>query len=339
MSTKIYAYKAGSRSAKALAEALGVRILRQDTSWEGHYGDVVINWGSSRSPFRNANLTFMIEGDNYEGWLNNPSNVNVAACKLATFNKLKELGIAIPEFTTDIAIAENWQASGSIIVARSVLRGNSGEGITVVDDQRDLSTIPDIKLWVKYIKKKHEYRVHVMQGKVIDVQVKKRRRVVDDLEAYAPEPRIRNLANGYVFCREGITANSQRDELAVNAVAALGLDFGAVDLIYNQHINKYFVLEVNTAPGLEGTTLERYAKVFKEVLAGVPVTPLVLSDPEAERARLAADEAERREQEQTQYRLLVASNRALSQIQELIPILNGPARQTVIDTINNLPAT
>lgn len=318
MSTKIYAYKAGSRSAKALAEALGVRILRQDTSFDPCATDVIINWGSSKRQWD--------YGMRRPHWINHPLHVNIAACKLKTFEAFaarRDLNVSAPEFTTDIAIAKQWQASGSIIVARSVLRGNSGEGITVVDDQRDLSTIPDVKLWVKYIKKKHEYRVHVMQGKVIHVQIKKLR-----TGAESEEPRIRNTANGYVFCcREGITANTQRDELAVKAVSTLGLDFGAVDLIYNQHMDKYFVLEVNTAPGLEGTTLERYAKAFREVLAGFPVTPLVLSDPEAERARLAA-ETEQRERE---HRQLIASNRALSQIVELIPLLNAADFRRLID--------
>lgn len=311
MATKIYAYKAGSRSARALAEALGVRLLKQETRWEPVVGDRVINWGSSRPAF-----------GTFSNWINNPVAVNVAACKLATFNKLKELGVAIPEFTTDLETAKQWQASLSLIVARSVLRGNSGEGITVVDDQRDLGAMRDVKLWVKYIKKKHEYRVHVMDGKAIDVQQKRRRA---ELECDPVEPRIRNLANGYVFCREGIAANAQREGLAVKAVESLGLSFGAVDLIYNQHMDKYFVLEVNTAPGLEGTTLERYAKAFREVLSGQPVTPLALSDPEAERARLAA-EAEQRERTARQ---LVASNRALSQIQELIPLLNTDDMNTL----------
>jgi len=50
--------------------------------------------------------------------------------------------------------------------------------------------------------------------------------------------------------------------VALAAVSALGLDFGAVDIIYNEHENQYYVLEVNTAPGLEGTTVEKYAEAF-----------------------------------------------------------------------------
>ncbi|MNY81884.1 hypothetical protein D3C86_2236870 [compost metagenome] len=49
------------------------------------------------------------------------------------------------------------------------------------------------------------------------------------------------------------------------AVNALGLDFGAADVIWNDHRKQAFVLEVNTAPGLTGTTLEKYAKALKEI--------------------------------------------------------------------------
>jgi D-alanine-D-alanine ligase-like ATP-grasp enzyme len=48
------------------------------------------------------------------------------------------------------------------------------------------------------------------------------------------------------------------------AIKSLGLDFGAIDMIYNERRNQYYVLEVNTACGLTGTTLDKYVEVFKE---------------------------------------------------------------------------
>jgi glutathione synthase/RimK-type ligase-like ATP-grasp enzyme len=57
-----------------------------------------------------------------------------------------------------------------------------------------------------------------------------------------------------------------RHEAAINACKALGLDFGAVDLIQDIKGN-YYVLEINTAPGLEGATVANYAAAFTEALA------------------------------------------------------------------------
>lgn len=79
---------------------------------------------------------------------------------------------------------------------------------------------------------------------------------------------IRNHANGFVFCRDNIIEPSDLRDVAIQAVTALGLDFGAVDVIWNEHYNKCYALEVNTAPGLEGTTLERYTNKIKELAYG-----------------------------------------------------------------------
>ena len=49
------------------------------------------------------------------------------------------------------------------------------------------------------------------------------------------------------------------------AIKALGLDFGAVDIIYNEAEDQHYVLEVNTAPGLEGTTLQKYTEAILEM--------------------------------------------------------------------------
>jgi D-alanine-D-alanine ligase-like ATP-grasp enzyme len=47
---------------------------------------------------------------------------------------------------------------------------------------------------------------------------------------------------------------------------ALGLDFGAADVLFNARRNQAYVLEVNTAPGLEGQTVNDYAEAFKEMI-------------------------------------------------------------------------
>ena len=67
-----------------------------------------------------------------------------------------------------------------------------------------------------------------------------------------------------MFCRNNLEI-ANRDELVKQAVLACTisrLDFGAVDVIYNTHQNKYYVLEVNTAPGLEGQTVTIYANAI-----------------------------------------------------------------------------
>ena len=109
-------------------------------------------------------------------------------------------------------------------------------------------------LYTKYVKKKSEFRVHVFDNEVIHVQEKRRRAGVEDVDN-----QIRNHDNGWVFCVQNVEAPADVTDQALRAVRAAGVDFGAVDVIYNQKKNEAYVLEINTAPGLEGTTLEKYA--------------------------------------------------------------------------------
>lgn len=212
--------------------------------------NTVINWGLSTKP----------------AWYTEPcaariinpfEKVAVAANKLSTFNALKEAGnVPIPEYTIDRAVALDWVSNGILAVGRTKLNGHSGAGIILAAREEDVPE--NCPLYVKYIKKKAEFRVHVAFGKVIDVQQKRKRSDYDGDVDYA----IRNHHTGWVYCRENVELNDRLRDAAINAVTAVGLDFGAVDIIYNEYRDAYYVLEVNTAPGLEGTSVEKYANCF-----------------------------------------------------------------------------
>jgi glutathione synthase/RimK-type ligase-like ATP-grasp enzyme len=62
----------------------------------------------------------------------------------------------------------------------------------------------------------------------------------------------RNYHNGYAFQLVGANAIPRPAvDVAVRCIAALGLDFGAVDILLGND-KKFYVLEVNSAPGVEG---------------------------------------------------------------------------------------
>ncbi len=77
---------------------------------------------------------------------------------------------------------------------------------------------------------------------------------------------VRNHDNGWVFCRQDVHPPDEVINQSIEAVRALGLDFGATDVGWNEYYQKACVFEVNTAPGLEGTTLENYTTFFKNVV-------------------------------------------------------------------------
>lgn len=179
-----------------------------------------------------------------------------AISKIEQLHKFKEKGVNCPDYTTDKKVAEQWfDADIKRVMCRRYTRAHSGKGCVVSNSKEELVEAP---LYTVYIPKKQEYRVHVFNGKVIDKQMKRKK---VDYEGQR-DTQIRNKANGYVFCREGLPVDPRLDLIALDAVVTLGRTYGAVDVIYNEIQNKYFVLEVNSQPGMEGTTLEKYAQAI-----------------------------------------------------------------------------
>lgn len=89
----IRSYKAGSKSARALADYLGIRVLKQEGSkFVSRENDVVISWGNSSSFGSNLRLGKVI---------NKPTSVSGATNKLYSFNALEAEGISIPRYDTN----------------------------------------------------------------------------------------------------------------------------------------------------------------------------------------------------------------------------------------------
>lgn len=257
MAFKVYPYKQGSRSAKELANLLGGKVLKlQGSKFRPKAGDTVVNWGSGKVPeFGPARVL-------------NP-DTSSASNKKTSFIKMHQSGVRVPDFVTagqdrveGRPLKEVASDLGLPVVCRTKLTGHSGEGIVIANTPEELVEAP---LYTKYIKKQDEYRVHVMKNPNAEFDyhpffIQRKARKLDVAE---PNWQVRNLAGGFVFVEAPIDEVPQdvRDQ-AENAVEALGLDFGGVDVIWNQKERKAYVLEVNTACGLEERTAEKYKEVF-----------------------------------------------------------------------------
>lgn len=251
----LYPYKAGSKSVAALKkeESLDLKVIKlQDSKYKGTKNKMVINWGSSTVPQEVLDSGHII---------NHPDAVKIASCKKKFFETV-EGKASIPEFTTDLDVALGWLEEGTTVVGREKLNGHSGEGIQLFDNVETLACFPPgiIKLYVKYVPKKDEYRIHVVNGEVVDMARKAKSSGAEEVNW-----KVRNYANGFVFVREDCNPPQQVKDEAVKAVEACGLVFGAVDVVFNNYRDKAYVLEVNTAPGLEGSTVDTYAKAFNEI--------------------------------------------------------------------------
>lgn len=232
-------YNMSSKSSFLLAKEMGLLRVSGERRLKGT--SIVVNWGGTKP----------IEGRVL--YLNDPMNVTKAIDKVATFHILTAQGILSPAFTADKQVALSWLTQGKVY-ARTKLRAKAGEGIVVCTD-----TLADAPLYTKGIKVKDEYRVHVVSGKVIDFTIKKKRRDTDiDLN-------VRNSAGGWVFCRDGVTLPDVISDAATASIEALGLHFGALDVALGIDGLAY-VFEVNTAPGIEGTTLNKYKQALGELI-------------------------------------------------------------------------
>jgi carbamoylphosphate synthase large subunit len=101
--------------------------------------------------------------------------------------------------------------------------------------------------FMEYVNADREYRVHIFQGRSIRVSEK---------DFFIDENGKRDYktikpTGEYAHVRAA----------AKKAVEALGLDFGAVDVLATD--DKCWVLEVNAAPGLGGSMPRVYAEAFK----------------------------------------------------------------------------
>lgn len=267
MAIKFITYAARVSAPRELAELTDILVLKQEGSrYRPRRGDLIINWGCSEIPE-------VLRGHDLRYW-NHPNAVKNATNKTKTFQLLHAANVPAVQHTTNIADAISWCNRGKTVIQRNVVSGRQGDGIVICS--RETPPTRDGRLWTKYFDRKDEYRVHVFKGEVIDVQKKRLTTEVRDrlrrasTEAEQAEKsyvyRIRSYPNGWVFCRKGVVCPTSVSTASVAAVRALGLDFGAVDIGFRRSDSVARVFEVNTAPGIEGTSIRTYADA---ILGGI----------------------------------------------------------------------
>lgn len=261
----IYAWNRFSEGARVLRDAIGgcLVIRYSGSSFRGSPKKTVINWGSS-APTQEVLKSNV---------LNRPEAVLRTSNKLEFFRSFQTkeqtekeksaetLGRVVP-WTESRDQVREWMDSSKSVLARTILNGHSGLGIKVLTKGLD---IPPAGVYTMYIPKRDEYRVHIVRGSVIFCQrksyVKSEDRKPNDLTFM-----IRVHRNGFIYAHKDIIVP---EDVTVQALKVFnqipGLDFGAVDVLWNDKQAKAYVLEINTAPGLTQTTAEKYAKEFRKI--------------------------------------------------------------------------
>ncbi len=258
-----------SNAARELARRLNARRLYANPNHKlrSLAGSLCINYGTGHSPnFRLGEKSVI---------LNTPEAVSKAVSKRRSYAAFKVHGVPTLEFTTDKTVAEAWLQQGvGVLCRRDGLSG--GAGITF--NPKGSKSCPQSDFYTKYFPKTHEFRAHIAQGKMIDLTQKRLQNGASKPEdAESVKKIVRSLENGWVHTHQGMDIDDARrkrlEEAAVGAVAALGLDFGAVDLLLRvpstgprKGADVLAVCEVNTAPGLVNeVTLQAYVGAFRSI--------------------------------------------------------------------------
>lgn len=246
-------YSMKSASAKLLADKLGVlRIRKEGSTYSPSKGDTIINWGriASWDPATAINTGLAI------------SNCTNKVRFFTTCGAHKD-GPRIPWWSTSPTKAKEMHATGVNLVVREKVQSSGGKGAWILKCPPAakfgaLVQFPIAPLYTQFIDETTEFRVHVLDDSIIWRQQKLRKNGTDGTNL------IRNYDNGWVFSSNLRLWEEDIGVQARKAIAACGLDFGAVDVLWSHSLRQAFVLEVNSAPGIEGPSLEAYATAFKK---------------------------------------------------------------------------
>lgn len=238
------------RTGQRLRDYLGVPGGETCT---GRY-DIVIRWGSRRT----------IDYQPRDQVLNPRGKIRENTDKRNSLEVLDDAGVPVPEYV-DRASNVGHPVDDTPVSYPALGRSqqhSQGSDINFILQDRDLE-LTDNDFFVQYYPTQMEYRVQVFDGEIVKVHEKR-------LESDAARegnytPYIRNHQKNWVFVNERGDTPDEVREYAIDAVDALDLDFGAVDVIHTEE-HGVKVLEVNTAPTLDENNLRRYGETIQDRL-------------------------------------------------------------------------
>jgi len=212
-----------------------------------------LHCGYSRNPWMIPDDEQLIinYGSGYRG--DEMLNGNIITDKLEVSHILQENGIRTPRvYDRDEEIPDDVFP----LLARK-RHHSQGKDIVYVHNQEQLEQMGyQYDYLIRYINKKSEYRVHILGDYDALVTVK----IPDKDERYS-DPIVRSKNNGWIQVSYDRDFYDDLVDLGHQVIKVLGYDFGAVDIIRRK--DRLYVLEVNSAPGLEPKKIAKYAEYFR----------------------------------------------------------------------------
>ena len=211
--------------------------------------DININWAYSGSTC-NSRITY-----------NEPAAIALSSDKAACRMALREAGVPIPK----TSVREEVLSGMHLPCICRTRRHQAGSGFKMAYTTKELfdAIREGYYYFSEEYKKEKEYRVHVAHGKVLVMQEK------TPINESSRSNIIWNHAGGeFVFMPVAWSSMPiEVSRVAIDSVKAVGLDFGAVDVLYSDsEDDRAVVCEINTSPALADYTLGKYQKYFNWLL-------------------------------------------------------------------------
>ena len=170
--------------------------------------------------------------------------------KLTAFKLFKENKVKCPDFWFTIPI-------DNLPVLGRDKTHFQGKDIVLIKNSKDY-VYKDF--YVKYIDKKQEFRVHLFEDTIINISKKlPRENEEQDKIVWCSNRGWRQIR----YNEEGIH-RKKLESLAKKALKALSYRFGAVDIILDKD-NELWVLEVNSAPNMEGNKVTKFIEILRSL--------------------------------------------------------------------------
>jgi len=229
--------------------------------------------------------------------LNHPDQIRANRNKFKALQLMREAGnVPVADFYT-VDDVNNHMDQLPLVGRRNYHQGGKGFWLCLTKDHVRRAVNEGAQYFQKYIPIKDEYRLHMFDGKCIyaakkvergnmkeafiEQQKEKARNAaerkgmqIDDTtldfllsrlseeQQEHPDHIVKSNTRGWKFSKVK-TPKKALVDACTSALSAIKLDFGAVDCCIDEDGNPW-IIEVNTGPGLKGSSLEAWTKAFDE---------------------------------------------------------------------------